>query len=194
MSLVHLERVRAETGWKSPSRISGEACERYVWTDFACPRCQGPFVRCPPNTPFQDMSCARCAQRFQIKATRHEQVPDELLGGAYHTTRNHLSGLDFLVVLYPKGKVYYMPHERIRPSMVRPRKALTQGARRAGWRGCTLRFDRGRYICLAPEDFVRWGRTCPRSRRRIPRKGTRSRRSHRRTNGTRLCPLCTTGT
>lgn len=190
-----LSQVRSETGWKSASRISGEACERFVFTGFVCPRCQGSFVRCPPNTPFHDMICARCTQRFQIKATRRDVLPSRLLGSAYHTTRDHLSGLDFLVVLYPRGEVYHMPHERIRRSMVRPRNTLSSQARRAGWRGCTLWFHKSRYTRLDPTTDLRWGRSRPRTTlfRRV-RTTRRLRRSLRKTNCIRPCPLCTSGT
>lgn len=178
-------RVCTETGWKSASRISGEACERFVCAGFACPRCRGPFARCPTNTPSQDMMCTRCAQRFQIKATKRDRLPSTLLGGAYHTTRKNLNQLDFLVVLYPRGNVYHMPHERIRREMVMPRKTLSSNARRAGWQGCTLRFHINRYKRVVPNIGLRWGLTRPRTKRW-------SRHSRRRTTLPHRCPLCTT--
>jgi len=193
-----IEIVKQETGWKNPSRLMGEACERYVVQEIRCPRCTttGSFVRFPTNEKFKDIYCNHCFQSFQIKKGNDT---NSLMGGDYFTTINNLKQVDFLVVK-PSG-TFHIPHERIKKRMVVPRKPLSENARRAGWRGCVLRFP--------PDiqyELLHWKAKRPRSARtgllqvRIchsqkVRTVRRSRRSKTRTGPRcRQCPVCTADT
>ena len=178
---VFLDIVKKETGWKSPSRLMGEACERYVVQEIRCPRCMatGSFVRFPTNEKFKDVYCDRCLQNFQIK----KSDSDHLLGGDYFTTRNNLKQVDFLVVKQ-SAQVFHIPYEKIKRRMVVPRRPLSANARRAGWRGCVLRFP--------PEiqnELLYWIAKRPRTGHP---KGRTARRSRRTQKGSlcRQCPVC----
>lgn len=185
-----LEIVKQETGWKNPSRLMGEACERYVVQEVRCPRCTGTFVRFPTNEKFKDIYCNHCFQSFQIKKGKDTNC---LLGGDYFTTINNLKQVDFLVVK-PSG-TFHIPHERIKKHMVVPRKPLSANARRAGWRGCVLRFPLD-----IQYELLRWKTKRPRSSRNKGRithhKVQTVRRSRRIRTGPqcRQCPVCTADT
>ena len=176
-----LEIVKQETGWKNPSRLMGEACERYVVQEIRCPRCTttGSFVRFPTNEKFKDVYCNHCFQSFQIKKGKDT---NSLLGGDYFTTINNLKQVDFLVVK-PSG-TFHIPYERIKKHMVVPRKPLSENARRAGWRGCVLRFP--------PDiqyEILHWKAKRPRSARTGHSLKVRTVRRSRR-NKTRKGPRC----
>lgn len=178
--------VKKETGWKSPSRLIGEACERYVVGNVRCPRClkTASFVRYPTNEKFKDVYCNGCFQSFQIKKGNS----NSLLGGEYFTTINNLSQVDFLVVKC--NSVFHVPHERIKRSMVIPRKPLSVNARRAGWRGCVLRFP-----SAIQHELLYWKAKKPRS---LKAPGVQKVRRSRRRSRTRprcsQCLFCTTDT
>jgi type II restriction enzyme len=162
-----LELVKKETGWKSPSRLIGEACERYVVQEIRCPRClhTKSFARFPTNEKFKDSYCNHCFQSFQIK----KGDTNSLLGGDYFTTINNLNQVDFLVVKQ-SSQVFHIPHEKLKKHMVVPRKPLSKNARRAGWQGCVLRFPPD-----IQSELLYWKAKRPRSLKQLHWKAKRPR-------------------
>lgn len=152
------KQIKEERGWTSVSRIVGEAVEDCVVT-MPCPICnEKALVKYKANEKSKDVKCEHCASQIQIKATTHtkkECASLKLLGAEYKTTCSSIkeNTVHYIVVLYSSvGDIYtvndmlFIDRADINESCVIPRNPLSSTARRAGWQGCMLVFDRFRSI------------------------------------------------
>jgi hypothetical protein len=75
-----------------------------------------------------------------VTAKTVEQVPDKILGAAWGVQSERMSaGIYFplfIVLVVPRAfAIYYLSADVQVPEMFRPRKPLSESARRAGWQG-----------------------------------------------------------
>ena len=147
------KKVKEENGWKSISRIVGEAVEDCV-TTMCCPVCNHKaLVKYKANQKSKDVKCGNCSCQIQIKATKHtkKQLTSlKLLGAEYKTTCSSIkeNNVHYLVLLYSVicdkytiNDIYFIDHTYINESCIVPRNPLSATARRAGWQGCMLVFN-----------------------------------------------------
>ena len=155
------KKIKEERGWTSVSRIVGEAAEDCVVT-LPCPICnEKALVKYTANEKSKDVKCKHCASQLQIKATKHnrkEFTSIKLLGAEYKTTCSSIKEnmVHYIVVLYSfVGNIYtindvlFIDRVDINENCVVPRNPLSSTARRAGWQGCMLIFDRFRRLNAA---------------------------------------------
>jgi hypothetical protein len=117
--------------------------EMRVAQDCSCPRCKR--GRLPTNFKCADVICDFCGYLGQVKATTVLDVdvlPRQVLGAAWGPQDERMrAGIYFplFIVLATAGfashVIYYLSADLQRPEMFKPRKALSETARRAGWIG-----------------------------------------------------------
>lgn len=148
------KKIKDEKGWISTSRIVGEAIEDCVIT-IPCPICSNKgLVKYKTNQKSKDVKCEKCSCQIQIKATKHTKKQLtclKLLGAEYKTTCSSIkeNNVHYLVLMYSVvgdkyniNDIYFINHVDINESCIIPRTPLSSTAKRAGWQGCILIFNK----------------------------------------------------
>jgi type II restriction enzyme len=154
------KQIRDEKGWISTSRIIGEAIEDCVIT-MSCPICSDKaLVKYKTNQKSKDVMCEKCSCQIQIKATKHTKrqlTSLKLLGAEYKTTCSSIkeNNVHYLIVIYSVAgdkyninDIYFIDHADINESCIIPRAPLSSTAKRAGWQGCMLVFNKFKSVNL----------------------------------------------
>jgi type II restriction enzyme len=139
---------------------------RTLW----CPDCTTPLVRVAANRPSLDLQCAACGLEFELKSKKigARRLPvRSITGGEYSATCRRFGeeggGPNLILAEYEPAtfavaRVTLFPSFFLVPSIVRPRRPLGPGARRAGWQGCTIKLDMvqpsGRLVWLDHEAMI----------------------------------------
>jgi type II restriction enzyme len=154
------QEIQHTRQWKNKSRIIGEAVEDCMLT-IQCPICNvlSTLVKYTANQKSKDIYCTACHSDFQIKTTKYTSKKKEtltLLGAEYKTTYQSIQdgNIHYLVIQYSESNplhftihdILFIHFEDITTKCVIPRKPLSSTAKRAGWQGCTLSFDRFKSI------------------------------------------------
>jgi len=126
-------------------QVLGRFGETIVAKECACPKCKRSrtLKRLPNNFKCADLICDFCGYLAQVKAAtvrNHEVVPATILGAAWGPQKDRMASsiyfpLFLVLVAGKRHGIYYMPADLQRPSMFKPRKPLSEAARRAGWQG-----------------------------------------------------------
>jgi type II restriction enzyme len=152
------KKIKDEKGWKSTSRIIGEAIEDCV-TTIPCPICSDKaLIKYKTNQKSKDVKCEKCSSQIQIKAKKHikKQLTSlKLLGAEYKTTCSSIkeNNVHYLVLMYSVvgdkyniNNIYFIDHADINDSCIISRNPLSSTAKRAGWQGCILVFNKFKSI------------------------------------------------
>ena len=129
----------------SKSQVARVAVEAWAATNVLCWRCKSPLILVPANTKLLDALCSRHQHEVQVKAISGI-ASDALLGAAYGPMAERLAAgrlPDYLIVSYDRSRATVVLAEfidglAIDSARLRARKALGEGARRAGWIGATI--------------------------------------------------------
>ncbi len=127
-------------------QILGAKGEKFIVSHFACLKCKGErTLRClPSNFKCADVICDFCGYLAQVKTAsvkNIELVPRYILGAAWGPQQQRMkAGIFFplFLVLADSARnvaVYYLSADLQNWEMFKPRKPLSQTARRAGWQG-----------------------------------------------------------
>lgn len=115
--------------------------------ECACPKCKRSrsLVRLPNNFKCADVICDFCGYLAQVKASTAAslaKIPATVLGAAWGPQQQRMVAAIyfplFLVLAdkaMTKHAIYYLSADLQTPAMFRPRKPLSESARRAGWQG-----------------------------------------------------------
>ena len=137
--------------WKSKSKIFGEACEHWVTDNLSCLHCGGKLRKLPDCTKSVDHACTSCHKRYQVKSQRSTFIRSnggvKITGAEYKTTLEGVGGWDLIMLHYDSEKkeiisANHVDEKDITSNNILPRKKLGPKARRAGWQGCYLTFDK----------------------------------------------------
>ena len=153
--------IKEINNWKNKSRIIGEACEIYTSNNIKCIKCNNELKKLKPNEKFKDFICIKCNQLYQLKAKTFSKSQVEkvkitkslkLIGAEYSTTLKGLDNkIDYIIILYEKSNltiknILYVNHENINNECIIARKPLSATAKRAGWQGCYILFNKIQFI------------------------------------------------
>lgn len=143
-------------------QVLGIFGEGRVVDDCTCPQCKraGTLVRLPPNFKCADVICDFCGYLAQVKTARVRDtsiVPKAILGAAWRPQKERMDAAIyfplFLVLVDSDSKysIFYLSADLQTEAMFRPRKPLSETARRAGWRGFVYELGsvRDRFVRLA---------------------------------------------
>lgn len=142
--------------YKSPSQIARNVTEKWAGDNLYCPKCGSPLTQHKTNTEVYDFFCNHSSQQFllfpqsveefQLKSTKsfpYNGFPMKILGSGYDAALRRLDSGTFpsLILLHYERKMeevrdgLLIHRLSIPPSSIRPRKPLSNNARREGWRG-----------------------------------------------------------
>jgi hypothetical protein len=133
-------------GFVSKAQIARVTVETWAEQNLYCLRCEADeLAALPANTQVADLACSRCESRYQLKS-KDGRFGGIITGAAYDPVIRALrEGTlpDYVLVEYDTrfNIVVFasaVPGGRISERCIVPRKALSAGARRAGWRGCNI--------------------------------------------------------
>ncbi len=122
------------------------------WTsqNMYCPVCGWPAIKkFPNNRAVADFYCPNCHNEFELKS-KNGAIGSKIADGAYHTFLQRITSNDnpdFFVMSYSFTEMqvqnmYFIPKFFFVPELVEKRKPLAENARRAGWIGCNILFDK----------------------------------------------------
>ncbi|MBO4401608.1 MAG: restriction endonuclease [Selenomonadaceae bacterium] len=135
--------------YKSPSQKIRVMSERWFLSNIFCPCCGNDHVdKLKNNSPVADMRCGNCGEIFEAKSKKNHlgaKIPD----GAYHTMIERITGNlnpQLFVMQYSPAltvrDLIFIPKFFFTPDIIEKRKPLSATARRAGWVGCNILYQK----------------------------------------------------
>ena len=136
--------------YKSHSQAARVLTENWVLSNMYCIRCGNPkLIHFPNNSKVADFYCPECKNEYELKA-RKGNIGRKILGGAYYACMQRITSAnspDLLVMTYDPFNLciedlWVIPKQFLTTDIIEKRKPLSSGARRAGWVGCNILFDK----------------------------------------------------
>lgn len=134
--------------YKSSAQKIRVMSEFWTTKNVFCPCCGNEHLqKMPNNLPVADLQCENCNEIFELKSTCHKivkKIPD----GAYRTMIERIESNDnpqLLIMQYSKNFVtdlIFVPKFFFTPNIIEKRNPLSQNARRAGWTGCNILYQK----------------------------------------------------
>ena len=136
--------------YRSKSQIARVLAEAWISDNMYCPRCGNDKIEhFPNNKKVADFFCPKCGSEYELKS-KSGSMERKIANGAYDTFVQRITSNtspDFLILNYSMEKLYirnlwFIPKHFFVPNIVEKRKPLPNTARRAGWIGCNIYFDK----------------------------------------------------
>lgn len=136
--------------YHSGTQIARVLTENWVEKNMYCPRCGNLHIKqFENNRPVADFYCPVCNSEYELKSKNGTLGP-KINDGAYNTMIERITcnnNPDFLFMSYSKSKLkvndlILIPKHFFVPEIIEKRKPLAETARRAGWIGCNILFDK----------------------------------------------------
>lgn len=136
--------------YRSKSQIARVLTEAWISDNMYCPRCGNDRIEhFPNNKKVADFFCPKCGSEYELKS-KSGSMERKIANGAYDTFVQRITSNtspDFLILNYSMEKLYirnlwFIPKHFFVPNIVEKRKPLPNTARRAGWIGCNIYFDK----------------------------------------------------
>lgn len=139
----------------------GDWGETLVTKECQCPRCKrsASLKKLPPNFKCADLICDFCGYLAQVKtvnAKNIEVLPKTILGAAWGPQKERMeAAIYFPLFVVLRGadggwSINFLSADLQAPEMFRPRKPLSENAKRAGWQGYLIDCEavRDRFVRL----------------------------------------------
>jgi hypothetical protein len=156
---LHFDATLA-AGFTSKAQSARVMIETWAELNLYCLGCSSDRLRrLPANTPLADFACPGCEKEYQLKA-KDGRFGDLVAGAAYAPLiAAARSGMlpDYILAEYDTrwaliNSVRAIPGHQIDATRIDARKALSEGARRAGWIGAVINVaDLGSVELVAPK-------------------------------------------
>ncbi len=134
--------------YKSRSQRVRVLSERWMQQEMYCPSCgRDKLSKFPNNTKLADFFCERCGEIYELKS-KGQPIGRSILDGAYYTALERITGMNNpnLFVLqyheYVVENLVLVPKYFFTPDVLQMRRALSPNARRAGYIGSVILYDR----------------------------------------------------
>ena len=144
---LHFDESLA-ANYKSASQKIRVMSERWFTQNLFCPCCGNIRIeKMPNNSPVADVYCENCGEIFELKSKR-THIGAKILDGAYHTMIERITSNvnpQLFVMQYSNLSVTdltLIPKFFFTPDVIEKRKPLPPTARRAGWVGCNILYQK----------------------------------------------------
>lgn len=134
--------------YKSTSQKIRVMSEVWLTQNLFCPCCGNIRVeKMPNNSPVADVYCESCGETFELKSKRNH-IGAKILDGAYHTMIERITSNvnpQLFVMQYSNLSVTdltLVPKFFFTPDVIEKRKPLPPTARRRGWVGCNILYQK----------------------------------------------------
>lgn len=119
--------------------------ENWVDSEIFCPSCGENINQYENNRPVADFFCSKCREEYELKSKK-KTIGNKIVDGAYKTMLERLQSnnnpnfflLNYSVKDYSILNFLVIPKHFFIPEIIEKRKALSSGAKRAGWIGCNI--------------------------------------------------------
>lgn len=138
------------SGYTSKSQIARVLTESWTESQMYCPVCGYPTIsKFPNNRAVADFFCPNCKNEFEQKS-KNGVLGAKIADGAYDTFIQRISSNnnpDFFIMSYSLDRMrveslQYVPKFFFVPEIVEKRKPLSDNAKRKGWVGCNILFNK----------------------------------------------------
>lgn len=136
-------------GYKSLAQKIRVMSEFWTQENLFCPCCGNSHVdKLPNNSPVADMQCENCGEIFELKSKKN-RIGKKIVDGAYSTMIERITGNinpQLLLIQYSPRlfitDLILVPKFFFTPGIIEKRKPLSANARRAGWVGCNIIYEK----------------------------------------------------
>ena len=124
--------------------------EQWTRNNMFCPRCGNNNIeKIKNNSPVADFYCKKCNNIFELKS-KNGKISSKIVDGSYDKMIERISSNtnpDFFFMTYNKidftiNDFIVIPKYFFTPKIIEKRKPLKETARRAGWIGCNILFNK----------------------------------------------------
>lgn len=123
--------------------------EFWLAKNLFCPCCGNEHIdKLPNNFPVADVACGKCGEIFELKSKKN-RIGAKILNGAYRTMIERITGNlnpQLFVMQYSANffvtDLVLVPKFFFTPGIIEKRKPLSANARRAGWVGCNILYQK----------------------------------------------------
>jgi len=135
--------------YKNPAQKIRVMSEIWLLNNIFCPCCGNEHLsELKNNLPVADMRCNVCGEIFELKSKR-KTFGAKILDGAYHTMIERITSNinpQLFVMQYSATlcvtDLTLIPKFFFTPNIIEKRKPLSTNARRAGWVGCNILYEK----------------------------------------------------
>ena len=134
--------------YKSLSQRVRVLSEQWMQEEMYCPSCgRDKLSKFPNNTKLADFFCEHCGEIYELKS-KGQPIGRTILDGAYYTALERITGLtnpNLFVLQYHEYAVenlVLVPKYFFTPDILQMRNALSSSARRAGYIGSVILYDK----------------------------------------------------
>lgn len=135
--------------YKSSTQKIRVMSEAWTLQNLFCPCCGNAHInKLPNNAPVADVHCENCGETFELKSKLKsfgKKIPD----GAYHTMIERITSNanpQLFLMRYSATlsvtNLTFIPKFFFTPDIIERRKPLSETAKRAGWVGCNILYQK----------------------------------------------------
>jgi len=146
---LELDRRLADQ-YRSSSQKARVLTEGWVQKQAYCPNCGNRSLeKYPANMPVADFFCDNCREDFELKSKK-DTFGMKIVDGAYYAMLSRLANtnnpnfflLNYELKTYEVSNFIIIPKHFFVSDIIEKRTPLSESARRAGWIGCNILFNR----------------------------------------------------
>lgn len=135
--------------YKSQSQKIRVMSEFWLLENIFCPCCgQEHIYKMKNNSPVADAQCKNCGEIFELKSKKNF-IGAKITDGAYHTMIERIESNEnpqLFIMQYANNfsvtDLILIPKFFFTPDIIEKRKPLLENARRAGWIGCNILYEK----------------------------------------------------
>ena len=135
--------------YKSNSQKIRVMSEYWLVKNLFCPCCGNLNIeKIKNNSPVADIYCRNCKEIFELKSKKNN-IGSKIVDGAYHTMIERINSnknpqlfiMDYSLDFFVKDLIF-IPKFFFTSDIIEKRKPLSENARRAGWTGCNILYEK----------------------------------------------------
>ena len=135
--------------YKSISQKIRVMSEFWLIENLFCPCCGNLNIeKIKNNSPVADIFCGNCKEIFELKSKKNN-IGSKIVDGAYHTMIERINinknpqlfVMDYSADFFVKDLIF-IPKFFFTSDIIEKRKPLSENARRAGWTGCNILYEK----------------------------------------------------
>ncbi len=137
------------TSYKNNSQKIRVMSENWTLENWFCPNCGSKLSELENNKKVSDFLCENCLENFEQKASKHK-FKWKVISSEYYTlikrledrSKPHFFFLHYIDIKYSVEDFFVVPKYFFVADIIEKRKPLSKNAKRAGWTGSNILFDR----------------------------------------------------
>jgi len=141
--------IKLGKNYKSNSQKIRVMSETWTEENIFCPNCGCDISNYENNKPVADFYCKKCLEEFELKSKKGK-IGKKVGAGAYSKMIERINSqekpnfffMGYLAKDYFVNDFFVVPKYFFVPSIIEKRKALSQKAKRAGWVGANILFNK----------------------------------------------------